>query len=692
MTARMHIWHKAPFIRYTAALAAGILLQWYLSLSFVLWALLLCTGLLFTIAFFFLPIHIRFRLSFWQGVTLIILFIATGAALTWLNNPHNNKYAIQHIYQPGDALVMRLEEPLTEKQNSFSAEASFRWLKRNDSTRSVKGKAILYFKKDSAVTSLGYGSVIVFSRSLQPIKNAGNPGGFDYRRYCLFQGITHQAFLSGSDYRVLPQKDVSRFWQFIYSTRLWVRTHLKTYITGDREQAFAEAILIGYKNDLDKNLVQSYSNTGVVHIIAISGLHLGLIYALIVFFTRPLKRKRMMWLRLLLVLTSLWMFSILAGAQPSVLRAALMFTFLSFSEVLTKKLSVYNTITASAFILLCINPFYLWDVGFQLSYAAVLGIVTFYNFFKNLIPSPNKFIGFFVSLLAVTTSAQVFTLPISVYHFHQMPLLFLFSNLVAVPLGSVILVGEVILCALAPLPWLADKAGTVLSYLIGWLNEFILWVDGFSFSVWNSLSISFPQLLLLLVFSGAACLWMMEKQKQMLWIALYCFSAFLLLRSISLQQVYRQQKLIVYNVPRHSAVDLLSGAAYQFVGDTTLLQNELLRNFHLQPSRILHRVKAVEKLQPEVRQFRFGNTKVCIIDSTINVFQVCLEQTPDLVILSGNPRYRLSQLSAKMPVQQLVLDGSVPAWKAARWQHDADSLGIACHNVAEKGAFVLNLH
>src|SRR5207249_5898697 len=169
----------------------------------------------------------------------------------------------------------------------------------------------------------------------------------------------------------------------------------KKYISGEKEQGLDEALLIGYKDDLDKNLVQAYSNTGVVHIIAISGLHLGLIYWLLLLLTKPLKRrKKFNWLRLLLIISSLWLFSILAGGQPSVLRSALMFTVLAFGEVVLRRTNIFNSLAASAFVLLCINPFWLWDVGFQLSYAALLSILIFFKPVSNWFYFNNKIVSF----------------------------------------------------------------------------------------------------------------------------------------------------------------------------------------------------------------------------------------------------------------------------------------------------------
>jgi competence protein ComEC len=268
----------------------------------------------------------------------------------------------------------------------------------------------------------------------------------------LFQGITHQVYLKEDEFEILSTANKKRFQEFINITRAKVLDILRTNIRGDKELGLAEALLIGYKDDLDKTLVQSYSNTGVVHVIAISGLHLGLIYFLLTWLFKPLKKQKFKWLRPIFILTGLWLFTLLAGAQPSVLRSAVMFTCIIFSDLFARKSSIFNGLALSALILLCINPFWLWDVGFQLSYSAVLSIVIFMKPVYNWIYFPNKIMDFLWKLTAVTIAAQIFTTPVSIYHFHQFPMYFILTNFVAVPLSSAIVIGEIILCVVSFIP------------------------------------------------------------------------------------------------------------------------------------------------------------------------------------------------------------------------------------------------
>lgn len=688
---RTYLWYRAPFIRLLLPLTAGILLQWYLqgSLTHIIMAFssCLCIAVLYHTA----PLSKKFRFSAINGIAVTMLLIAAGAALTWLNDIRNNKNWFGNYSGKGDYVLVTIEEPLVEKANSYKALARINYSCQQGRLLPIAGKAILYFKKDNLVPLAGYGTRLIIAHSLDEIKNSGNPGGFDFKRYSLFGGITHQAYISEQDAGVLPQKEESSFWNFIYASRSAIITILRRYITGGPELGLAEALLIGYKDDLDKNLVQSYTNTGVVHVIAISGLHLGLIYGLLLFFTKPLKRKHFSGLRFLVVVASLWLFAFLAGAQPSVLRSAVMFTAIAFSQVLNRKSSIYNTLAMSAFVLLCYNPYWLWDVGFQLSYAAVLSIVIFYRSVYNWVYFQNKGVDAVWKLVAISLAAQILTLPVSLYHFHQFPFLFLFANLLAVPLSSLILYAEIALCGLSFIPPVAQGLGSITTIMIRLLNSNVENLDAVSFAVWDGFSISVLQTILLYGVIAGGSLWLLYKSRKAVLLLAVCLFLFTGLRTFSFIKAGNQKKLIVYNVPRHSAIDLIGGRKYTFIGDDALLQNDFLRNFHLQPSRVLHRISADATITGTSKTFTFYNRKIVIIDTTVQLLNTAFKEKIDVLILSKNPKLYIKDLANAFTINQLVLDSSVPDWKAKLWQNDADSLHLPCYSVKDKGAFVVTL-
>jgi competence protein ComEC len=686
----MHLWYKAPFLRLTIPLIAGILIQWYGQFSIHLVIGAFCVLLIFVIAYQFLPLSKKFIFNFLGGAFITLLIIVLGAILTWLKDIRHTQNWIGNKHLSYDYLVFKLQEPLVEKPNSYKAVASIENSFHNKTNVSVKGNVIVYFKKDSSVNNLQYGSIILIKKLLQPIKNSGNPGSFDYKRYSLFQEITHQVYLTPIDFVTLPGKDTKAYKSFIFKSRRWTISVLRKYINGEEEQGLAEALLIGYKDDLDKNLVQSYSNTGVVHVIAISGLHLGIIYWLLLFITKSLKRKQVCWLRFIIIIAVLWGFSLLAGAQPSVLRSAVMFTAIALSTVLDKRTSIYNTLCMSAFLLLCYNPFWLWDVGFQLSYAAVLSIIIFFKPIHSWLYFPNKIVDFFWKLIAVSLAAQILTLPISLFHFHQFPVLFLLANLLAVPLSSLILIGEILLCVLQFISPVANILGLLLQELIQFMNYYIVQLDNVSFAVWDGLSISAFQAIILTAFIAATSYWLLEKKKGAVWFSIFCLLLFATLRTISFTNADEQKKIIIYNVPKYAAMDIIDGRKYKFIGDDDLEQNDLLRNFHIRPSRILHRIQPKAGVS-NLKSFQFYRRQVLVMDTSMNFTSSSSKQTIDLLVLSKNPKIYIKDLLQAFNLKQIVVDGSVPSWKAKLWQKDCDSLHIPCYDVSEKGAFVMNL-
>lgn len=690
----IHIWKKAPFIRFLIPLIAGIILQWHLQIQPVLlWSLLSVSALIILI-FFFVPFFERYKLSGLNGLSIACLFIATGGLLSWYKNIHHDKDWFGNEYRSSNTMVVTLDENPVEKTKSYKANASVNFILKNDSLIETKGTIILYFKKDSLLPHLTYGSQLVINKPLQEIKNSGNPGGFDYKRYSLFQGITHQVYLKENEFEVLSTTDKNFFKQFINSSRAKVLNILRKNIKGEKELGLAEALLIGYKDDLDKTLVQSYSNTGVVHVIAISGLHLGLIYWLLTWIFKPLQKKKLRWLRPVFILTGLWLFSLLAGAQPSVLRSAVMFSCIIIGDTFQRKSSIYNSLAFSALLLLCINPFWLWDVGFQLSYAAVLSIVIFmqpiYHWFYN----KNKIVDFIWKLNAVTLAAQILTVPVSIYHFHQFPTSFLLTNFIAVPLSSLILLLEILLCIVSFIPVVAALIGKLLSWLIWIMNTYIERIEKLPFSLWDGLQISIPQAVLLLIVAAGFGFWLIEKSKTGFKYGLTALLAFMVLRTISFINANQRKQLIVYNVPQKQAMDLIDGRKYLFVGDPDLLADDFIRNFHIKPSRILHRIEPAEKFSTYQQQeniILYHGKTILSISETIQFTSLHYKLPVDLLILSGNPKLYFNKLSETFSVKQVVFDGSCPAWKVNYWKKDCDSLRIPYHDVNEKGAFVMNI-
>jgi competence protein ComEC len=691
------IWKKAPFIRLLLPLIAGILLQWYLSIEVDIIGVCLVS---FSIAFglfLLLPLAARYKFRVLQGIILQLLFLSIGMLVTWNKDIRNSKDWYGNYYQNDDYLVVRISEPLTEKPKSYKADGYVEAIIKNGKDVPCKGKILLYFSKDSIKNQLAYGDRIIIHKDLQPIKNSGNPGAFNYQRYAGFQGIFHNVFLKQNDWNEIEGRKINPFWQFVYSTRAYFISILQqTIVTGKDELGIAQALLIGYTNDLDKDLVQAYSNTGVVHIIAISGMHLALIYVLLIwiFGKIPLINKSKL-TQVVLVLVCLWIFSILTGASSSVLRAAVMFTFIEIGKNLNRRQSIYSSLTASAFILLCINPYYLWAVGFQLSYLAVLGIVIFQKPIYNIFYIKNKRIDYVWQLISVSTAAQVLTSPVAIYYFHQFPNLFLITNLVAVPLSSVILYAAIALVSFSWIPYVGLYLGKLVGGLTWCMNKFILWVNSFSFAVWDKIpaSVASTWLLYALVIGFSA--WLINKNKNYFKLGLMGLLAFVILRAVVKWQVFNQQKIIIYNVPQHQAIDFIAGNNYRFVGDSILLEDGLQQNFYLKPARIS---MDLQNLTDSISHcfnkdifYQFTNKTIAIVNSRFSVDSIVSKIDLDFVVISKNADVSIAQLTAAFNCKNIIFDASNSNWKIEKWKKECSALNASYYSIPEEGAFVYNI-
>ncbi len=679
---------SAPFVRFIIPFIAGILLQYSFQFTVNSCFLSFLLGILLLLLVPALSSYHRFRYKIITGLIVAFVFIAFGILITAMHDVRLKKDWLGNSYTPGDSILLKLDEPLSEKQNSFKSRAAVVTLLRNGEVQETSGSVILYFRKDSTLLSLGYGSQLFIRKELQTIRNSGNPGAFDYRRYCQFQGISHQVYLEPADFIIVSAKKKNDLRSFIYKFRIRILNVLSQYIHGPKELGLAEALLIGYKDDLDKDLTRSYSNTGVVHVIAISGLHLGLFYWLLVQLLKPLRKsKSWRWICPVIIITILWIFSCLAGAQPSVLRSAMMFTCIVIGENLTRQTNIYNTLAFSAFVLLCYNPFWLWDVGFQLSYAAVLSIIVFMQPFYNTLFIKNKMLDFLWKLNSVTLSAQILTLPVMLFHFHQFPLFFLLTNLIAVPLSSIILLGEILLCLLFFLPVIANGLGQVISGMIWLMNNYIERVDSLPIAVWDFISINLPQSILLLAIACFMGIGLIEIQKRAFVVALICLFSLMILRTNSFMRHGKQQKLIVYNIPKVMAVDLISGTRFLHINDSVFSSKDDIYQFHIRPSRIMNRCYYElndKKMTDRPVRVSFGKKNILIIRSSIAHIPA------DITIVAGNALPDQLGLS-RFPSSLVIISTSARQRNTKEWKEACIKLNIPYHDVKEKGAFVMSI-
>lgn len=691
------LWKQAPIIRLLFPLIAGIIIEWYLQYppQYIV-VFLISFSVVFLLANL-LQHAMLFAIKKFRGIVFHLIITSFGMFLTWQKDARHNPSWYGHFLTDSSVLQVAINEPLQIKQRSVKAEAIVHAVINGKLQQPASGKLLIYFTKDSTPLNLQYGDIILVDKKLQPVTNPGNPGTFNYKRYASFQLLYDQVFLKKTDWVPVNRRSVNQFKKFLFKTRDHVLSVLHKNIPDEQhELGIAEALLIGYKEDLDKDLVQAYSNTGVVHIIAISGLHLGLIYAVLIWiFNRLPYLKKSRHLKAILLIVCLWLFALLTGGSASVLRSAVMFTVIVAGKYYFRQSSVYNSLATSAFILLCYNPYFLWDVGFQLSYCAVIGIIGLQQFIyrKWYISNwPGRQIW---SMTSVTLAAQISAFPLCIYYFHQFPNMFLITNLVAVPLSTIILFAEIILIIVSGIPVIASLTGTAIAYAIDAMNEMILFFNGCWFSVWDHIYADIFTTWILYAFLFFLMAWWIKKRPQYLKSGLVCLAVFAGLHSWAFIRLQQQRKVIIYNISRLKAVDFIDGDQLVFTGDTILNKEGLQRNFHLKPARIVLQASRQVESMPSLRHkngyYQFCNKKILLLDNTTTLQPVGKPIDVDLLLFSHNPDVDITTLMKLVKPACIVFDASNSLWKIEKWKSACEELNLRCHSVAEEGAFVLDV-
>lgn len=626
----------------------------------------------------------------------MLLLIAAGGIATYVKDIRNNPYNIVNVYHSKQEVLLTIGEPLVDKPNSYKAQATITAIRQGGRWQPATGEVLLYFYKGKTKPRLNYGNQVILHAVLEPIKNSGNPGAFDYKQYCLLHGISYQAFVYPGQYEQVWIDDKNSLQLALYNARDFTISSIQKTIPGEKEQGVAEALLIGYRDKLDPDLIQAYTNAGVIHIIAISGMHLGMIYLLLLaLFGRLPANKLNRFIEFAAVIFVLWLFSLLAGAAPSIVRAAVMFSIIALGKLLARRTNTYNTLAASAFVLLVYNPFYLWDAGFMLSYAAVLSIVAFFKPIYNWFYIKNKAGNFIWKAMAVNISVQILTLPIVLFYFHQFPNMFLLANLVAVPLSEVILYTILGLIVVVWIPVLSHWVGIAVYYFIIALNSSIEWVGKLPLALWDNIYADTLQTILFYALILTIAYWLLRKATKGFIASLLLLAVLVGYTAIRYININHTQKLIVYNIPHQTAIDVMQGNHYQFIGDSILQTDSKLYRYNLKPSRILNGVSLSTDsslAHSPGNCFTVNHTKILVLDSAFTFNTNLPAKTPvDVVILAKNPKVSIFDVAGNFTFKQLVFDGSNRMWKIRRWKKDCDSLHLRFHSVPEQGAFVMNL-
>jgi competence protein ComEC len=401
--------------------------------------------------------------------------------------------SFEDLYQQDGEIIVKLQEIGNQEKEWVKVIANLQQFQSVLDTVPLNESIVLFIKKSR--TDLKVNDLIVCNSIASKIKNAHNPGEFDAENYWNKKGVQFIAFLDSSDYFVQKKGQ-----QFIVSSllekgRLYFKNALEKNLNG-KDLAIALALVLGDKSLIDSEITASFTNTGAMHVLAVSGLHIGIIMQLLMvvfgFFPRFISKQR----AIIIVVVLMWAYSFITGLSPSVLRAVFMFSVLVLAQLMGKNYSSLNTLFFTGFVLIFLQPFTLFDIGFQLSFLAMLGIFLVYKPIEALIYTNNKILLKIWQGTAIGFAAQLFTTPLSLYYFHQFPNYFILSNIGLMATSGLILGMGIFLFLVFPFKFIAKITGIVLGFILFVSLWFIEWVEHLPGAVAYGFSISFLEVFL----------------------------------------------------------------------------------------------------------------------------------------------------------------------------------------------------
>ena len=697
-------WREIPFVRLLAAFVAGILLAIYFNRDIP--GVLFIGGLLFSFVILIKQLRglYRFRWLFGLGLNLFLLFL--GYIVTWEHNELNTISHFSKMKLPDTQIVLGevVEAPLRKEAWVKIELRTTSMGPTADSLQDCTGNILLYLQRDSAAESVAYGDLLAFQGKTSLVEPPKNPHAFNYSRYLHFQNIHYQAFVREGQWKVLdhergnPIYAAAIGWQhFFYQT-------LEKHLDDEAVLAVGAALILGYRDEMPEEIMTSYSETGAMHVLAVSGLHVGIVALLLNFFLGRIRLHSTTWLvtKVLILLGAIWAFALVTGASPSVLRATVMFSFLSVGQSLRRFVNFYNTLAVSAFFLLFYNPYWLMSVSFQLSYLAVLGIVYFLPKIERLWLVENKVGHYLWQLVCVSLGAMLMTMPLTLFYFRQFPTYFWLSSLFLVQLaGFDLFFGLLLLLAEAVWPTAAFWVGKIL-YGFLWVGNWIIFfiqklpgalVDGIWISSWAVL------LLYLALTSGMVAV----SFKKFRWVL--AGLAFLLMVSLgyafrTLPQAQNRQ-MIVYSIYKHTAIDFLDGKRAYSLKDRELGEKALgFTSEGLRFSSGVSRVDTFYLDDTTVHIFdhwffqdgfvQFYDTRLAVIEGPV-LLSGSEKMEVDYLLLRGSPKVEMEELMQVFDFKTLIFDASNKKWQLEQWKNQCEQLGVPYYDVNEMGAFVLDL-
>ncbi|KAF2327098.1 ComEC/Rec2 family competence protein [Flavobacterium nitrogenifigens] len=668
-----------PLVKITSAFVLGIIASYYLHFSITLIVLLTSIGfIIFSGAFIWNLKRNKKTILFGSFSYILSFCIGALTLLCHTQSLQKSNYThCQTAFKNPQSVTLILREKL--KSNDYSDR--YIGLVKTISEKSYSGKIIVNVQKDSTKAPLIVGNSIKIQTILQQNKPSKNPNQFDYGRYLADKQIYAQIYCQKKDILVSKtiQKDI---WYYCAQLHSRIISNLEKSNFNKDEMNVALALILGQQQEISQDIIQDYQYSGATHILSVSGLHVGFIMLFITFILKPIPNTRKgSFFKLASILISLAGFAIISGLSPSVLRSVVMFSFVAIGSHLRRNGNIYHTLLVSILLILLFEPYFLFDVGFQLSYIALFFILWLHPILKNIYKPKNKLTVYIWEALTVSFAAQIGTLPLCLYYFHQFPGLFFVTNIIILPVLSFIMIAGIVVMIVAIFtspPLFMTMIFEKSIYLLNLMIHAVASVDSF---VIRDISFNFYHLWAFSFFIIGTIIWIKKPSFNKL-ILVFASIIFIQISFILTKvETENKEELIVYNEKNNTLISERLGSHITLYTRDTIQKDINTRNIN---SYLVGNSIRLTKIQEIKNVLYFKNNKILIIDST-KAFSEKIQ--PDILVLTQTSKINLDRVLKNIHPKIVIADGSNSNSIQKYWKKSCLKKNIPFHSTKEKGYY-----
>jgi len=689
---------EIPFMRLLLPMLTGVLFSFWMPGCFLhaVWTMGGC--FLLMLIFVFLNEKYQFRWLF--GGLVLCSMLSFGYVLAVAHNDLNQSQHFSDFLDNKNTIIAKVNASPKLGKRLKTTLSVYAIRDSLGELQPANGNLLTYLEINNTSAQPVYGDVLVLRGWVQAVPPPMNPYQFDYQAYLHFQNVRYQAFVKKDDWvntQINQGNTVLRLAQHI---RFACIERLRKYLPTEREFSVGAALILGYKDEISEDVRNAYTQTGAMHVLAVSGLHVGLIYLFLNFFLGFVKSKSRTFkvVKPILLITGIWSFALLTGMSPSVMRAATMFSFIVIGISIKRYTNIYNTLACSAFFLLCFNPYLIANVGFQLSYLAVLGIVYFQPRIYRLITINHPLGDNLWALMAVSIAAQLATLPLSWYYFHQFPVFFWLASLIVVPAATFILALGVTSLILSVIPFVGFLFGKLLFGLIWVVNTLIFGIQqlplGLVEGIWISVTVVLVLYLVLVMFA-----WFLKFRKPIAFLlTLILLLAVVAEYSYSFYEQTSQRKITVYHSYKNAIADFISGKNTTTIKGSRVGERQVgfaasnhqgALGIHANDKASFRGNYHNSSLFLQQHFIQFHDKKIVIIDNE-NLLKSSLSMDMDYVLVQDSPYLKILDIKDRFNPEMIIFDATNSRKSIEVWKKQCEEIGLVYHDVNTQGAWELN--